>query len=113
MRCTSEAEISLLASSELLPRKSEPTAYLLCLCYLGLVRREESRRITVNTLLIILWSSIMKTETMEINMSLAVVNMFPQQFNIKRASNGTIWISYIISLFSVRIITPSSRETDI
>ena len=49
---------------------------------------------------------------MEINMSLAVVNMFPQQFNIKRASNGTIWISYIISLFSVRIITPS-RETDI
>ena len=50
---------------------------------------------------------------MEINMSLAVVNMFPQQFNIKMASNsGTIWNSYIISLFSVRIITPS-RETDI
>ena len=46
-------------------------------------------------------------------MSLAVVNMFPQQFNIKMASNsGTIWNSYIISLFSVRIITPS-RETDI
>ena len=41
MRCTSEAEISLLASSELLPRKSEPIAYLLCLCYLGVVRREE------------------------------------------------------------------------
>ena len=38
--------------------------------------RGEHRRITVNTLLIILWSSIMKTETMEINMSLAVVNMF-------------------------------------
>ena len=57
-------------------------------------------------------SSILKTETMEIDMNLAVVNMFPQQFNIKRASNGTIWISYIISLFSVRIITPS-RETDI
>ena len=48
----------------------------MCLCYLGVVRREERRRITVNTLLIILWSSIMKTETMEINMSLAVVNMF-------------------------------------
>ena len=83
-----------------------------CLSYLGLVRRGETRRITVNTLLIILWSSILKTETMEINMSLAVVNMFPQQFNIKIASNGTICNSYIISLFSVRIITPS-RETDI
>ena len=77
------------------------------------MRRGETSRITVNTLLIILWSSILKTETMEINMSLAVVNMFPQQFNIKMASNsGTIWNSYIISLFSVRIITPS-RETDI
>ena len=85
----------------------------MCLSYLGLVRRGETSRITVNTLLIILWSSILKTETMEINMSLAVVNMFPQQFNIKMASNsGTIWNSYIISLFSVRIITPS-RETDI
>lgn len=46
-------------------------------------------------------------------MSLAVVNMFPQQFNIKMASDCcTIWSSYIISLFSVRIII-TSRKTDI